>query len=203
MPAQPVAAHSSGVDSVHPATQARQQSIAMHAGDRVPHDERMGTAGGAPQPANIVNLIDSSDDEALLASMPLPAAAVMQGRGSVPSDSHRHEDGDDWALVQDAGMPVDDGMVWAPEEDAMDASFLSDDEAAGTRTAQPVHINTSRSSQFGLENCNRAGNEGSARTVHSIKELVTDFASGAGSGKYLVRTTPSLKQCCYWYLQPP
>ena len=170
------------------------QATALHSGGSVPQGHAAGAAGGVAQGRNVVNLMDSSDDDdALFAAMPLPADAHTQARGPQPVDSHMYGDGDEAASLQDACMPADDGIVWAPEDDMMDASFLSDDEAGGARiatvTPQPGRVDAGRSysSQFGAENCNRAGNESSARIVQTVKDIVVEFAQ-AGSVQSLVRT---------------
>jgi hypothetical protein len=158
----------------------------------------LGTAGSSAQVANVVNLIDSDDDDeaVLLASVPQAASGSLQGRGSAQlmaaADSHMH---DGSTPVQDAGVPDESG-AWAPEDDAMEDYFLSDDEAKGARAAQPQHLNTNASNPgpSGPENSNKAANNDSARKMNSIKELVTDFARGTGTGKYLVRSAHSISR---------
>ena len=212
--AQPAAAQSSGADSVHLANQMQHQPTAMHCSYGGGEPKGHGACAGgssAPQRGGVVNLLDSSDDEeALLAAMPLPATAGAQGTGGAPPDSHMHAADGEPPPLPDACVHADDGMVWVPEDDMMDASFLSDDEANGAgvagRAAQPVRHGANRAcpSQFGVENCNRAGNESDPLIVSSVKHIVAEYAE-TRSVKGLVRAAllPSSPKYCLSILWNP
>lgn len=168
---------------------------------------------------NVVNLADSDDDielddedmgEGAGAGGVLPGVAVG---GSLEPSSQATAS----YSAQGSGVPTtqttapslchmhaEDAMEWVPEEDDMDAAYMSEEEAEplpsvvrplGTATpaAADVGVGCSTANTAGsmaaaaaAENCNRAGNGGGAPLVQTVRDVAAMIATMGGVGKVLV-----------------